>query len=148
MLFTKSISDQFWRSYRKKLIFFIFHVLQDLPNSYSQLHVKCRPVDIDLRCNALPIPISFSVIMWPQNIPGENPDQGTLFWSFCPSACPSPPALFVCFLSPTAMKLTSDNDEGDLLLVLPLHVLQEPAPKLQRVPGSDELSLRFLSTQR
>ena len=97
MLSTKSTSGQFWRSYRKKLIFFIFHVLQDLPNSYSQLHVKCRPVDIDLRCNALPIPISFSVIMWPQNIPGENPDQGTLFWSFCPLACPSPPALVCLF---------------------------------------------------
>ena len=148
MLSTKSTSSQFWRSYRKKSSFFVFHVLQFLPNGYSQLHANCRPVDIDLRCNALPIPISFWVIMWLQNIPGENPDQGTLFWSFCPLACPSPPALFVCFLSPTAMKLTSDNDEGDLLLVLPLHVLQEPAPKLQRVPGSDELSLRFLSTQR
>ena len=32
MLFTKSISDQFWRSYRKKMIFFfIFHFLKFLP---------------------------------------------------------------------------------------------------------------------
>ena len=31
MLFTKSISAQFWRSYRKKSIFFIFHFLKFLP---------------------------------------------------------------------------------------------------------------------
>ena len=31
MLFAKSISDQIWRSYRKKTIFFIFHFLKFLP---------------------------------------------------------------------------------------------------------------------
>ena len=31
MLLTESISDQFWRSYRKKSIFFIFHFLNFLP---------------------------------------------------------------------------------------------------------------------
>ena len=40
MLFTKSISDQFWRSYGKKSIFFIFHFLKFLP--ISNYHCRTR----------------------------------------------------------------------------------------------------------
>ena len=49
MLFTKSISDQFWRSYRKKSIFVIFHFLKYLPKCcymYIFLFVKQNQAEV------------------------------------------------------------------------------------------------------
>ena len=47
MLFTKSISNPFWRSYRKKSIFFIFHFLKFLPLWLSTIENHCRFIEFD-----------------------------------------------------------------------------------------------------
>ena len=53
MLFTKSISDQFWRSYRKKSIFFIFHFLKFLPIYHYVLEKKLDVKEADIEFSHL-----------------------------------------------------------------------------------------------
>ena len=68
MLFTKSICDQFWRSYCKKSIFVIFHYLKFL---LKCLPVQCTRVYISLALCIID-PYAFSEFSWDELLNHAN----------------------------------------------------------------------------